>query len=501
MAGAARPVRRRRIDELMLRFKVIENGAPMKSVNLDGAHLVGNDRVPIRAEFRFEDGEIIAETRSRGAAALALMWPVKGIGRLMVETPRLREREEPYVLHVELARGELMRISQKREDWGLYDLPEGQPYYDDIDKARDLLVAAMTATDDATAARLGEEALAASIKAADALSVFQAEFTLARRRGASPPARHPLGCRLEVAQFSEAAVQRLAEAFDFLALPLPWSLLQPKEGKYSTAAIEQGLQLVRPRRLPVWGASVLSFEAEDLPGWLPGSVKNYDQLRDAVARHLRNVFKAFEGHVQAWEVISGVHAHNRFRLNFEQIMELTRMAALMARQVSPRCQIIIGIVLPWGEYYSHDPQTIPPQLYAEMAVQSGVNFDAFGIELQFGGQSHAQYVRGMMQISSLLDRFGNLGKPLHITTAGVPSAGATPVSGHWRGEWSEQIQADWLRDLCRVAFSKPFVESVAWQALMDGRQPSPHGGVLRSDLSPKPAFEAAKGLRKELGQG
>jgi threonyl-tRNA synthetase len=36
------------------------------------------------------------------------------------------DRNEPYNLHVELARGRLMRISQKREDWGLFDFDEGE---------------------------------------------------------------------------------------------------------------------------------------------------------------------------------------------------------------------------------------------------------------------------------------------------------------------------------------------------------------------------------------
>ena len=29
----------------------------------------------------------------------------------------------PYILNVELARAQLMRIAQKREDWGLFDYP------------------------------------------------------------------------------------------------------------------------------------------------------------------------------------------------------------------------------------------------------------------------------------------------------------------------------------------------------------------------------------------
>src|SRR5436190_21164872 len=91
----------------MLKFKVYENGAAARSLNLDGAHLLGADRAPIRADLRFANGELICEARARGAAALAIMWQVPGVGRVLLETPRLLERAAPYNLHVELAGGQL----------------------------------------------------------------------------------------------------------------------------------------------------------------------------------------------------------------------------------------------------------------------------------------------------------------------------------------------------------------------------------------------------------
>src|SRR5690606_29653728 len=143
----------------MLRLKVYQNGKPPSSFDLSSAFLVGNDRVPIRAEIKYQDGQIIAESRTRGATAIALLWDVPGVGRLMLETPRLAERAASYNLHVELARDQLMRISQKREDWGLYDFDAGAPLYERVDAARKKLIAAITAADDATAVRLADSAI------------------------------------------------------------------------------------------------------------------------------------------------------------------------------------------------------------------------------------------------------------------------------------------------------------------------------------------------------
>ena len=504
----------------MLRFKVFQNGAPAKSFNLEGAHLLGTDRVPLRAEIKFSNGEIICEPKARGAAALALMWPVKGIakqaasspnagifesgapgGRLMLETTRLVERARPYILNVELARGQLMRISLKREDWGLYDYTDGAAIYQQVDRARDLLVSAITATNEARASEIGDAAIAASVRAGETVATFHADLFLKRRIADHKIVKRPLGCRIDAVAECQTHIEPLSQAVDFAQLPFSWRTLEPTEGNYQPGATEQCVQLLRTRKMPIWGQTLLSFERTNLPDWLPALADDYDQIRERAARQIKYVLKQFGAHVRAWEVIGGIHACSAFKFSFEQLMDLTRVATILVKQMSPRSKAIIGIVLPWGEYYATDPRTIPPPLYAEMAVESGINFDAFGLELQFGANDHGLYVRDLMQISALLDRFGNLGKPLHITAAGVPSSGGSAMQGSWRGPWSEEVQARWLREFYRIALSKPFVETVSWRLLADHAEEEDSSGLLRTDMSPKPACEELKSLRRELHAG
>ena len=90
---------------------------------LHGAHLVGAEGVPVRAEIRLDRGMIHGESRGTDAVGLSLLWPVKGFGTVQLETTRLPPANEPYHLNVELARHRLMRISFKREEWGLFDYP------------------------------------------------------------------------------------------------------------------------------------------------------------------------------------------------------------------------------------------------------------------------------------------------------------------------------------------------------------------------------------------
>lgn len=482
----------------MLRIKVFENGAPAKRLDLSGAYLLGNDRVPLRAELKFARGEIVSDARSRGAAALSIMWPVSGMGRMMLETPRLQERKEPYNLHVELARGQLMRISQKREDWGLYDFPDGQPIYGEIEQARSLLIEAMTADDDVAAARQADAAIAAGVAAGERVSLFHAEVFLQRRLAARQIVRRPLGCRIDPTQNTEAYLRRLTEAFDFAILPFCWSSMEPKEGTHKPSNVDPWVRLLQQRRLPIWGTPLLSLDPAHLPDWLHRFARDYERFREAVMRHIRHVLKTYGTHVLAWEVISGVHAQNALGFTFEQIMDLTRVASLLVKQMAPKACAMIGITLPWGEYYATDPRTIPPILYAEMAVQSGINFDAFGLEIRFGAEEPGYCVRDMMQVSTLLDRFGALGRPLHITAAGVPSGGGNPACGQWHGAWSDQVQAEWFRDFCRTALSKPFVETVSCLRLADGTD---REGLLNMDCTPKPAYQSVLDFRREITGG
>jgi hypothetical protein len=145
-----------------------------------------------------------------------------------------------------------------------------------------------------------------------------------------------------------------------------------------------------------------------------------------------------------------------------------------------------------------------------MCSQSGINFDAIGLQFYFGLAREGMYVRDMLQISAMLDRFANLGKPLHITAVQVPSAVSPDESDAWAGQidiaqggewhqpWNEQTQSLWLRDFLNVALSKPFVETISWRDLADaGPHYLPHGGLLRKDLTPKAAFHELATVRAE----
>lgn len=487
----------------MLRFSVFENGQPAKKVNLAGAYLFGSDSVPLRADIEFRDGMIVCQKRTAGPAGLALLWPVDGVGRILLETTRLPEREAPYVLSLELARGQLMRLSHKREEWGLFDCKDATDLNNEADAGAKLLVDALKADDPAGAAKIAQQALSVGVRVGEDLSRFHAGILLERRKQTAGFSRFVLGCQVDLECPVATCGTLLAEAFDFATIPIHWKQLEPTEQNYNWKPLDTWIEWLAKNRVPVKGSGLVCFSEHSVPDWLYIWEHDFDTVRDLVSEHVRRVINRYGSYIQAWDVVSGIHAIQGFGFSFEQLIELTRIAATITKQLAPRSTTIIDLVAPWGEYYARNQQTIPPLLYAEMAIQTGMNFDGIGLQFCFGAGVDGMYVRDMFQISSLIEKFGNYGKPIHITAVQVPSnttlGPKDADGGAWHQEWDEEVQKRWLREFYEIALSKPFVETITWRNLADGDgQILPSGGLLNADLSRKPAFDELVALREEI---
>ena len=496
----------------MIRFAVFIEGKPAPSVDLGGAYLVGSDGVPLRADIEFRDGQILCSKRTAGPAALAIVWPVAAMGRILLETARLPERDAPYVIQVELLRGRLMRLFNKLEEWQQLDPETGSAHAPRLEQCRDALIEALQADTPAEAASIADSGLSPAVEVGEDMVLRQAEDLYARRRRQAQIApRRPFGCAVNVRNGDEDYRRRLTGAFDFATIPFSWPDLQPNEQQFNWKGTDSWVEWLTKHRIPIRGSSLVSFAERHVPPWLYVWEHDFETLRDLIQEHVRRVVSRYGAHITAWDVISGIHANNCLSFNFEQLMELTRMSVSVTKQLCPRATVTIDLVAPWGEYYARNPRTIPPLLYADMAIQSGINFDGFGLQLCFGLGIDGMYVRDFLQISNLLDRFAALGKPLHVTAVQVPSSmdsnkgdawgGQLPggSGGVWRDSWSEEVQSRWLRSFYELALSKSMVESVTWRDLSDqAGHYLPFGGLLRADLTPKPAYEQVLAMRKDL---
>jgi hypothetical protein len=145
-----------------------------------------------------------------------------------------------------------------------------------------------------------------------------------------------------------------------------------------------------------------------------------------------------------------------------------------------------------------------------MVAQAGINFEAFGLEVEQGVPIRGGYTRDLFQLSCMLDRFSTIGRPVFLTALGSPGRN-TPdpadrsegkldpaLAGRWKRPWDPQLQAEWMDIVYKLALSKPFVESIAWGNLSDSHTTLPAGGLLNDMLKPKPVFAKLQEMRETL---
>jgi len=492
----------------MLRFEIYKAGPGSPPISLNGAHLIGSEGIPLRAEITLQDNTVLCQKRTPGAASLSLLWPVPTAGRIMLETARVPERDEPYILNLELARGRLMRIAQKQEDWGLFDQTGLEDLDRHLNRARDLFIEALKADERAEAAKLADESLSVAVPASEAMARFYADQVLQIYRNN----RAKLGVELPPQKWSSAAAQ-VQELAEVASVRMPWRLLQPKEhdGEYAFDLVDEQISWLTRNRIAVMAGPLISFAEDHTPDWLILYENDYEAIRDLTLEHIRKVVRRYKEHVRYWRVVSGLHAGNSMTFTFEQIMELTRLAIAATKELAPKSTALVEIVEPWGEYYARKVRTIPPLIYADLVLQSGINADGFAVRLSQGNAEVGGYARDLFAVSILLDRLTALGKPVHISAVAVPSQGRPDpkdrsagqvdpqAAGHWRNGWNEQTQAYWAANFYRIAISKPLLESIIWEDFCDGfEHNTPHGGLLRHDGSPKPVYEELVSLKRQL---
>ena len=153
--------------------------------------------------------------------------------------------------------------------------------------------------------------------------------------------------------------------------------------------------------------------------------------------------------------------------------------------------------------------------YIEANMLKGARVDAIGMQYHLFNKRENEYARTRKTLNpeSLykhMDLYAMLGKPLQITEVTVPAYS-------WEKE-DEEIQAEVIEKLYSIWFSHPSVSQIVYWNLTDGYahvwDPDPeaikasqgnmalgenyyYGGLLRFDMSPKPAYYKIKELLQE----
>lgn len=573
----------------MLSFAVLEQSAPgyvgtgSSGWPLRHAHLFGPDDVPLQADIRCSGGIIRCEKRGTESAGISLQYPLdlpdlggltsavgaagthdSGAGSggvITLQTCLLPEREQPYLLSLELARHRLMLVLNKLEDWALFDLPADDSRMQLFERARRAFTEALVAhaTDakqngsenpySVETDRLARRALSLAVEASEAITLHQARAQFAKRMsgelaaaaakigtpanaltdheaaesrnaligsvGVILPTAPQVGAVVSPENFTPQLCKAASLSCDFITIPMRWVDMEPTEGKYLFAKSDKWIEwAVRSAKVPLVGGPIVDFRRGSVPEWLYIWEHDYETLRELVYEHVKNIVTRYRRTIGTWTVCSGLHVNSNFTFSLEQVMDLTRLMVMVVRKLQPSAKIQVQIDQPWGEYYAYSPRAVPPMMYAEMIGQAGINPDLFSLRVEMGQPEPGRSTRDLMAFSALLDRYAALDKPLSVGAVSVPAApapgtdpevGSQMDPGYWRRPWSPEAQAAWMTSIMGIAVSKPYVHSVCWDEL---HEPPPRPGV--NDLEsqnhalldragvPRPAFWRLGEIRQAI---
>ncbi len=488
-----------------VKFQVFKNGSLVDKFTLCGAYVFGTDGISVRrTKIGFKKGVIECVKPNLETAGLALLWPIEGFGKILLPTTCLPDRDRPYNLNVEIARAKLMQIVDKREDWSFL---QSTKRFEQVSKeAQSLFVQAIQSISDAPlASKLADESLKKAMVLAEELAKEQSESLFASRGSSHGFGRGCLGCRMDPKQVGNPKyIESLLSLFGSVTISTNWAEMEPKRGRYDFTTTDACINALAKKKVSISAGPLLCFSTAILPKWLVNSGAGFENIREVAYQFVTAVVARYGAFVRTWNVVSGLNVYNHFGFRFEEILEMTRAATMAVKQGSERALKIIEISNPWGEYYATAPNSIPPLVYMDMVVQSGVSFDGFGLQTRFGRNQAGMHVRDMMQISALLDYFSPISKPLYMTNVAVPSRNGPgshhgDVAGVWHGKWDRSRQSQWIEQFYKIALSKPFVDSVTYSSLTDRKNSTIiDSGLLTSRLDPKESFVTLKKLRDAI---
>jgi len=511
----------------MLRFAVFDDFGPANAWELRRAYLIGKDNLAVPSQISFQDGMIECRKSSPEAAALSLQYSTKEWGLLTLRTTLLPDREQPVLLDLELARHRIMLVLDKLEEWGLASLlTTSDPIMLELNAARDLFTDALVEPSapfghfTPKMAQLASDALSKAISASEHLALRQADrqfeqrYAVARALDENARAQYlpQFGCAVHNERFAPPLQRVVQSNFQFLVSPMRWNDIEEHEGSYSFQATDRWIEwAVREGKIPVVSGPLLDLSSRSVPEWLTIWQHDYETLREFAYEHVCRVVKRYRKAVSRWTAISAPIVGDGVQLSLDQWVDLTRLAVLAIRKNASNARAIVEIPCPFGEHPGGDGSLVPPMFFAEMLLHAGVEVDAFGLRIQMGDHSPGHSCRDLMQISAILDDFVRFERPLHVTAIGVPSEpqgdraeDRSPDPGYWKQPWSGDQQAEWMTNTVSIAASKPFVRSVAWQALYDLDRGTPEmtdGGLITRDGRAKPALKAAANIRSAFRKG
>lgn len=299
------------------------------------------------------------------------------------------------------------------------------------------------------------------------------------------------------AELNERYESAFRELFNLAVVPFYWSDLEPEQGKPRFAKDSAAIHRRPPpdlcvefcQRHGITPKGHLLIWHQWLPKWLPDDRQEVKRL---MIKRFEEIAARYGKQIKYWDVVDeALYRPPTVPLPNDYVYTAMQEAA---RIFPADAHLDLGDdQSSWRDFHG---DSSPYYLMIHNLVLRNARLDAIGLSFQthFLPQQQYNYYLRPLAMFRLLDQYADFRRPIQFTQVTIPTL--TP------GAEGEKDQADAVRNAYRLWFSHPNVEMINWWNLPDGAAAPKENkgllGLLREDLSPKPAFEVLRTLiRKE----
>ena len=268
---------------------------------LERAYLAGLDDLPWETRVVATPNGLSAQRSESDSGYFHILWRVPGRGVQVLATTTVREREAPYNLAVELARGSLNRLRNQLAGWEMAGLAPPTAVAGHLSRAMHAFAAAaIDQQEPAAAADHAQEAIVSTLLGSDLLAAEFAEHAIRLRKGQSAKLTMLFGTRLGQQLPEPTASTQLAAAFNSAIVPLAWSEIEAREGKWQWAHSNAQIAWCAANELRIVGGPVLDLERETLPDWLYLWEGDFDNIMAMATQQIQAVVARYKGRINLW---------------------------------------------------------------------------------------------------------------------------------------------------------------------------------------------------------
>jgi hypothetical protein len=466
----------------------------------------GPDNMPWPTQAQVNGDRLTIRRDVDESGCLAAPWAVNGAGRLMSASATLMERDQPYDFQVELARGKINQLRCQAADWRSGGLQMPGDLLKQIHDASIAFGQAATQMPSDQAAVQAQAALAQGFQTADRLVRLYIDQVFQVRHQRQTKLDTNLGCRLGSALPRDEAAAAVPQFCNTVQVPLAWKEIEPVEASYSWEPHDALLDWAEARGLPVSAGPLIDFAPNQLPAWLGMWERDLHSIASFMCDYLETAVKRYHGRIRSWQLTASSNCTSSLSLAEDELLWLTVRLAEAARQIDSGLELVVGLAQPWGDYMAVADRSHSPFIFADTLIRAGLNLAAVDIEWVMGITPQGSYCRDLLEASRLLDLYALLGVPLQVTL-GYPSLAAPDPkgepsfhvgAGHWQGDYSPLVQADWAAAFGALSLCKPYVRGVTWCHLSDAAPHSyPNCGLFDAADQPKPSAQVLRALREQ----